>query len=87
MVVLICAQLDHRDMWQSGSKPEVAEDVFFPRIENVNVVCWFNSIFFSFAYLNLQKTKIQVHLSQNERVGVGPVVHKGVHLYNPVFTE
>ena len=44
-------------MWQSGSKPEVAEDVFFPRIENVNVVCWFNSIFFSFAYLNLQKTK------------------------------
>ena len=28
-----------------------------------------------------------MHLSQNERVGVGPVVHKGVHLYNPVFTE
>ena len=57
MVILIYAQLDHSlfeaaRLATGGSR----RCGYFPWIENVNVVCWLNSIFSSFASLNLQKT-------------------------------
>ena len=55
------------------------EGIFF-FIENVDVVCCCNSIFSSFAFLNLKET-VNFHLlsiDQNELFGVSPAVHKGV---------